>query len=411
MWYQKEYNFMQNILKKQNIQIRMLEKNISSDNPVDLGIRHILNRETEYNHVFCELVFNTMNNMIYKLTDQYMCNYFYLQLPGKNQEVLIIGPYMSVQLTSQQLLEEMEHYSTNPNMINKLLNYYESIPVLSDEIFLFTTIICFAEVIWKGLDTFSVVKIQDDDVSQSSILQDNLPDNDKELLQVMEQMEHRYAYENELLDAVSLGLTHKAELMLSRLGQYSMRQRVSDPIRNMKNYSIIMNTLMRKAAEKGSVHPMYLDRISTEFAKKIEMIISVDAAAKLMAEMLTSYCRLVNKYAMKSYSLPIQKTIVCIDANLSSDLALHTLASLQNLSSAYLSSLFKKETGHTLTDYVNSQRMKYASKLLSTTALQIQTISQYCGMRDLNYFIKVFKHYYECTPTDYRKSHQFVIKH
>jgi len=226
MWYQKEYNFMQNILDKRNVQIRILERNTTSDKPIDLGIRQILSRETEYNNVFCQLVFNTMDNMIYKLTDQYMCNYFYLQLPAKKQQILIIGPYISVQLTSQQLLEEMEHFSTNLNIINKLLNFYESIPVLSDEIFLFTTIICFAEVIWGGSDTFSVVKIQEEDISPNSIAQDNIPDDNEDILQVMEQMEHRYAYENELLDAVTLGYAHKAEIMLTHLSKMAFRQRV-----------------------------------------------------------------------------------------------------------------------------------------------------------------------------------------
>ncbi|NLV33790.1 MAG: helix-turn-helix transcriptional regulator [Clostridiaceae bacterium] len=411
IWYQKEYRFMESILKKQNIQINVLKKDKVYDDQIDFGIREILGRESEYNHMFYGLPFESKHNTIYKITDPYMCNYFYLMLPQEDPAVVVVGPYMSIHLTRQQLLEEMERFSTQPKMLGRLENYYSGIPVINDEIFLFTTIICFAEVIWGGSDSFNVVKHQEDYITQSNSSDDNSVNDSDDILQQMEQIEHRYAYENELLEAVTLGLSHKAELMLSHLGQISLRQRVSDTIRNLKNYGIIMNTLMRKAAEKGSVHPMYLDRISTEFAKKIEMIVSMSTGYKLMSEIISSYCRLVNKHNSRSCSLPIHKTLICIDANLASDLTLHTLASMQNISAGYLSSLFKKEMGCTLTEYVNRKRMKYAVQLLTTTLLQVQTISQYCGIQDLNYFSKVFKHYYECTPTEYRQMYLLKLKH
>lgn len=411
IWYQKEYKYMENILKKQNIQINMLKKDKVYNDKIDFGIRDILGRESEYHRMFYELPFESKHNTIYKITDPYMCNYFYLMLPQEDPTVVVIGPYMSVHLTRQQLIEDMERFSTQPKMLSKLESYYSSIPVINDEIFLFTAIICFAEVLWGSSDSFSVVKNQEDYITQSNSFDNNSVYASDDVLQQMEYMERRYAYENELLEAVTLGLSHKAELMLSHLGQMSFRQRVSDPIRNLKNYGIIMNTLMRKAAEKGSVHPMYLDRISTDFAKKIEMIVSMDAGYKLMSEIISSYCRLVNKHSSRCCSLPIHKTLLCIDTNLASDLTLHTLASIQNISAGYLSSLFKKEIGCTLTDYVNRKRMKYAAQLLTTTMLQVQTISQYCGIQDLNYFSKIFKRYYGSAPTEYRQTYQVHIVH
>lgn len=60
-------------------------------------------------------------------------------------------------------------------------------------------------------------------------------------------------------------------------------------------------------------------------------------------------------------SLPIRKTQVCIDANLSGDLSVHSLAVMQKISSGYLSALFRKEVGFALTDYVNRTRTKLAS--------------------------------------------------
>mgnify|MGYP001306814711 CR=1 FL=1 len=225
-------------------------------------------------------------------------------------------------------------------------------------------------------------------------------------LLAMEDMERRYAIENEFLRAVSLGMTHKAKMIFSNFSQLDLKQRVADPIRNLKNYSIIMNTLLRKAAEQGCVHPLYLDSVSSEFAKKIELVGTTSAGYKLVIDMVSSYCRLVKKHSMTSYSLPIRNTLVCIEANLSGDLTLHTLADMQNISPGYLSALFKKEVGQTLTDYVNSRRMGQAAQLLRTTVLQIQTIAQYCGITDVNYFSKLFKRYHGSSPKNFRQSLQ-----
>jgi AraC-like DNA-binding protein len=404
MWYQTELSFLQSMLKKMNLQILILTKDKFPVSPPDLGIRKFLGRETEYHRMFYELPFEASQNTIYKLTDNYLCNYLYLMLPGESPTILMIGPYMLVQLTHQQLLQEAERFSIPPQLFKELENYYGSIPVFNDQSFLFSIVNSFAEVLWGSSKSFSVVDLKEDQILPNPFAPDADPIPLEKTLLSMEDMERRYAYENEAIRAVSLGMSHKAELMLSSFNQLAIKQRVADPIRNIKNYCIIMNTLMRKAAEQGSVHPLYLDRVSSEFARKIEIIGSTSAGYKLMVEMLSTYCRLVNKHSMTTYSLPIRKTLVCIDANLSGDLTLHTLAAMQNISSGYLSALFKKEVGQTLTDYVNRRRMKQATQLLRSTVLQVQTIAQYCGIPDVNYFSKMFKRYYNCTPKDYRQS-------
>jgi AraC-like DNA-binding protein len=374
--------------------------------PPDQGLRKFLGREAEYRHIFCELPFQASQNTIYKMTDAYLCNYLFLKLPGESPVVLLVGPYMLLQLTHQQLLEEAERFSVPPHLFKEMECYYGNIPVLNDESFLFSIINSFAEVLWGGSEAYSVVDLQEDQTLPGPFSTMVDPPPLEKTLLTMQAMEQRYAYENEMLRVVSLGMTHKAELMISNLNQLAMEQRVADPVRNTKNYCIIMNTLMRKAAEQASVHPLYLDSVSSGFARKIELTGSTSAASKLMAEMMVTYCRLVNKHSMANYSLPIRKALICIDADLTGDLTLHKLAAMQNISSGYLSALFKKEVGQTLTDYVNRRRMKQATQLLRNTVLQIQTIAQYCGIPDINYFSKTFKRYWNVTPKEYRRSLQ-----
>ena len=48
--------------------------------------------------------------------------------------------------------------------------------------------------------------------------------------------------------------------------------------------------------------------------------------------------------------------------------------------------------------------------LLNTTSLQIQTISQLCGISDVNYFSKIFKKYTGLTPKEYRTASQVQMR-
>jgi len=95
--------------------------------------------------------------------------------------------------------------------------------------------------------------------------------------------------------------------------------------------------------------------------------------------------------------------VIQIDMGLGGDLSLKYLAQMQGINASYLSSLFRKETGQTITDYVNQKRMRMAMQLLGTTELQVQTVAQRCGIPDVNYFSKLFKKHAQRTPREYRR--------
>ena len=202
--------------------------------------------------------------------------------------------------------------------------------------------------------------------------------------------------------AIAHGQTHQASAILSLIHPDQMDKRNNNPLRNIKNYAIICNTLMRKAAQQGSVHPFYIDQLSSVLGHRIEELLTVKDVQQLMNTMVHKYCLLVKNHNMKGYSPPVQSVILRTDADLSGDLSLNAHAAQIGINASYLSSLFKKEMGVTLTEYVNQRRVDYAIFLLNSTNMQIQTIAQHCGMPDVNYFTRTFKKLTGKTPTEYR---------
>lgn len=403
MFYEAELYFLQKIFKKLHLQAILIDPAETLDQRVDLGLRELLG-SADSKKSFNDYFKDTKHNVIYKFSDSFLCHYIFLRLPDKSNElVLSIGPYLNAELTQQQILEHTERLNLQPGMAKELENYFSGIPLISDTGFIFAVLNSFAEMLWSGSDNFTVLDINSDDNTFSPFDVKETGTTPKDTIWNMQIMEERYNFENELMHAVTLGQTHKGEIMLASFSQRSFEKRLTDQLRNTKNYCIIMNTLLRKAAENGGVHPIYLDTISSDYAKRIEQLSSVNTAQDFMLDMFRNYCRLVRSHSIKQYSPPIQKTITCIDADLTADLSLSKLAEINNVNASYLSTLFKNETGQTLTDFVNMRRIKLAKKLLGSTNLQIQTISQHCGILDVHYFTKMFKKYEGVTPKAYRE--------
>ncbi|MBQ2794733.1 MAG: helix-turn-helix transcriptional regulator [Oscillospiraceae bacterium] len=408
MFYEAELRFLRSVFKKCHIKTLLFDyENIPYDE-IDTGFRKFLNISPDFENIHKKILTSVEENTIFEYKDIFSCAYMFMLLPDSEKQILLIGPFVAEVPSRKQILETAEKLAISPASFKDLENYYVSVPHLPENSHLYALLDSFGEFIWNGADNFTFKELTGSNLEQASfapVMKKDSIDPEKNSWNI-EMIEKRYEYENEMFRAVSQGQFQKAALFLSSLNSLSFEKRLADPVRNIKNYCIITNTLLRKAAQDGGVHPFYLDRISSDYALKIEQIPSTAAAQDLMADMFRSYCRLVRKHTMKHYSPPVQRAITTIDSDLTANLTLNALATMQNLSPSYLSALFSQETGQTLTEYVNQKRVKLAMRLLATTKLQIQTIAQHCGILDVHYFSKVFKKAVGVTPKQYRESQQ-----
>lgn len=400
MFYKAELQILQDTFRKCRIQINVAELSTSLSENLNKEMHAFIASQIDAQKPLIEYVPTVQPATIYRLRDPFDCRYTYMLLPECPQDtVLVIGPYLPTPPSKERCLEWAEANGVPPAQLKQLEGYYGSVPILPDTSHLFVLLDSFAERLWGPGN----VTVEDIDQDFNGLpLADKGESEDTDTLWDMKNMEQLYAYENQLMDAVSKGQIHKADLLLTNFASFPFEQRAADPLRNIKNYCIIMNTLLRKAAEQGGVHPLYLNNNSSVYAVRIERLQSIETVPLLMSDMFRDYCLLVRKHATKNYSPPVQKALLYIEANLTESLSLRTLAETLNVSSSYLSSLFRKEVGQTLTDYINRRRMRHAMHLLKTTQLQIQTVAQHCGIMDVQYFSKIFKRVAGMTPKEYR---------
>ncbi len=95
----------------------------------------------------------------------------------------------------------------------------------------------------------------------------------------------------------------------------------------------------------------------------------------------------------------ISRLLEMIEEDLSEDLTLHAAAEKLYLAPAYLSRLFKKETGVAFSAYVADRKLTKARELLLDGA-KVYEAAIAVGYRDVSHFTKMFRRFWGVTPGD-----------
>ncbi len=100
---------------------------------------------------------------------------------------------------------------------------------------------------------------------------------------------------------------------------------------------------------------------------------------------------------------PVELVKKLIAENLTVEISREELAKAVYMSPDYLTKLFRRENGMSLSEYIIQKRISLAKKLLVTTSLSVVEISQRTGFSYSSYFVRIFKKKTELTPQQYRE--------
>lgn len=118
--------------------------------------------------------------------------------------------------------------------------------------------------------------------------------------------------------------------------------------------------------------------------------------------------RLIQKHLQKdpneSEMTVVERIQTYIEQHMDGDASLQAIACHVGLHPAYLSKVYKMETGTGISDYVMKVKMEKAVELLRSKNEKIYNIASQLGYHTPHYFIKVFKKYYGVTPQEFKQS-------
>ena len=392
---------LENILRANYIPVHRIQLPCENPEFLDLGLRrHILGIQ-DTSSFFNNLLESLKPCKIYLVTDLYHCTYALMHLKDENA-ILHCGPVVFEKIQEDRFEEIFASLSLPSSYHDAMEAYYQQLCYQSSYPMFESIFLEFGKTFYDG--KCELIYSNADFFDHWNQTYENCLRDTEHPFSNIDVIEKRYESENTLINAVASGNESRAMEMAAKFGTYFLPKRTTNNLRDVKDYTITLNTLLRKAAEKAGVHPIHIDSYSNCNIAMLEKLTSVEQCMSAQRKIVLGYCQIVREHQQKSHSPLIRRILAYAETDLSADLTLKSLSAHLGVNASYLSTLFSKEMGMSLTEYVNTLRISHAKILLENSNIPIKSIASRCGIEDIHYFTRVFKKNCGVTPKGYRES-------
>jgi two-component system response regulator YesN len=346
------------------------------------------------------LLTSAKDGCIYELRDVIGTSLILCRFLGS---VFLAGPLVRAAFDPELARNTLIQNHLPVSMDASLQLYYTALPLVSLQTFLHTLQSCL-----ESLDDQNRVytyRLLHEFTGAGPVSGLSLPQPEAE---TCDEIYARYEVEDAFIEAIAAGDVERMLSAYNNLGKNIPMQTMdtfvkhSDPLLGLT----VVRTLARKAAQSGGLSVIDVDRITQKAVQRMLSAKTMDDRRQITEEMLLELTEAVHaaRQHLDSCSLPVRKCLEYIWQHYAQNIRVSQLCGLTGLSESQLSSLFRKETGQTVTGCIRSLRCEEAARLLEKTVLPVQEISFYVGYPDNNYFVKVFRSIYGVTPSRYRAS-------
>jgi YesN/AraC family two-component response regulator len=212
-----------------------------------------------------------------------------------------------------------------------------------------------------------------------------------------------YILEQKLLHEIKMGSLEDAMQTVHQINESERATLAKSSTRSIKNSLIGSCTIFTRAIIDAGVNPEDAFDLSDVFIKHIEGLEKEAELQTFEYEMVTAFVKTVNQSRLFNFPYPISKVVTYIHEHVTSKLTVIDLADIAHTSPDYLSKIFHKEIGMTISQYVKKEKIEMAKQFLKYDNMKITDIAillEYCNPA---YFSNVFKAETGQTPAEYRR--------
>ncbi|MEG0315098.1 MAG: response regulator [Erysipelotrichaceae bacterium] len=171
--------------------------------------------------------------------------------------------------------------------------------------------------------------------------------------------------------------------------------------KNVKDlYVFILNNIEGYESQKGLKNTYRFEHLKNRILV-VETLKDLSTTLDGVFEAIESWLK---DSSNSKYRKEIQDVINFVDCNIEKKITLTMISANVNMNESYLSRTFKSETGQNLIYYINEKKMRKAMELLSDSRMMVKEAAYQVGIEDQFYFNKVFKKFYNVSPTEFRKN-------
>ncbi|MFD0693079.1 response regulator [Paenibacillus sp. GCM10027628] len=170
----------------------------------------------------------------------------------------------------------------------------------------------------------------------------------------------------------------------------------------LRQLLIDLYSLLKALALEKNKHSGRMEQWNKELHEAIETLQPLVRIRQLFLEMVSEVMGSVGERA--TFRREIQLAIEYMHDHYAEDVTVVQLADLLNLSTNYLSNIFKNETGMRIVEYMNRCRIQKAKQLLRNSTLKVYEVAERTGFQETSYFCKVFKEVEGMTVKEFRST-------
>lgn len=178
-----------------------------------------------------------------------------------------------------------------------------------------------------------------------------------------------------------------------------------DPLQNMRYHFVVSVALItRMCVEKGLERELAYT-LSDLYIGKMDKLLSRRQIMSLHNEMLMDFTKKMAELPkLEVCSSHVIRAMDYICRHLNERITAEDAARKLGLNRSYLSSLFKRETGQNLSDFIRREKIKAAGNMLRFSDYSYADIAEYFGFSSQSHFIQCFRHETGLTPREYRST-------
>lgn len=165
----------------------------------------------------------------------------------------------------------------------------------------------------------------------------------------------------------------------------------------------LLSVLSRATMDAGA-DPNEIIWFNTGCIREMQKCASIEEVSVWITGVLQQFIHYSFDFSSVKHSDTVYKVMDYIRTNYYNKISLDDIAQYVNFSKAYLSRIFKEETGENISAYINRVRIEKAKLLLSDQRCSLVDVANLTGFEDQSYFTKVFKSVAGISPRKFKES-------
>lgn len=209
--------------------------------------------------------------------------------------------------------------------------------------------------------------------------------------------------EMKFYDSIKSGNMAEVEKAFKPLGGKGFGKLSEDGLRNLRYHLIITIAFAARYCIEGGMEREEAYNLSDLYimaADKAKTTNEINRLHKKVVRDLTE--RMAGIIKKQAYSRPISRCLEYVYNHLNQQISISEMAKEIGFSAPYLSKIFHRETGITISGYIMKKRIETAQRMLKYSDYTSSEISCFLAFSSNSHFIQCFRRETGLTPKQYR---------